>query len=83
MSIAVEVEQFIVGEIAAGRGIDSVAHDRDLLADDIIDSLGITELIDFLEKKYAIKVDDDDIDAENFRSVQRIVAFVEHKGGQP
>ena len=79
MNIAVEVERFIVGEIAAGRGIESVTHDSDLLANGIIDSLGITELISFLEGKYAIKVDDDDIDAENFSSVARIVAFVERK----
>lgn len=79
MSIAIEVEQFIVSEIAGGRGIDAIAHDRDLLADDIIDSLGIAELITFLESRYAIKVADDDIEAENFRSVQSIVAFVERK----
>ncbi len=79
MSTAAEVEQFIVADIAAGRGIESVAHDRDLLADGIIDSLGITELIAFLEEKYAIKVDDDDIDAENFRSIDGIAAFVAKK----
>lgn len=79
VSTAVEVEQFIVGEIAVGRGIDSVAHGRDLLTDGIIDSLGIVELITFLEDKYGIKVDDDDVDAENFRSVENIVKFVEMK----
>jgi acyl carrier protein len=80
VSIAAEVEQFIVTEIAAGRDIEAVAHDRDLLSDGIIDSLGITELITFLEAKYAIKVDDDDIDAENFRSIDGIAGFVEKKG---
>jgi acyl carrier protein len=80
VSTAAEIEQFIVGDVAAGRGLDSVAHDSDLLADGVIDSLGITELITFLERRYGIKVADDDIDAENFRSVQAIVAFVERKG---
>jgi acyl carrier protein len=79
VSIAVEVEQFIVNDIAAGRGIDAIPHDSDMLAGGVIDSLGITELIAFLESKYAIKVDDDDIDAENFRSIESIAAFVEQK----
>lgn len=79
MSMAVEVETFILREISLGRGIESVAHDRDLLADEVIDSLGIVELIAFLEGKYGIKVDDDDLAPENFRSVDRIVAFVESK----
>ena len=80
MSTALEIEQFIVTDIAAGRGIDAVGHDRDLLADGIIDSLGITELITFLERMYGITVDDDDIDAENFRTIESIAAFVAQKG---
>jgi acyl carrier protein len=80
VSIAVEVEEFIVRELAPGRGIDSVAHDDDLLADEVIDSLGIVELIVFLERKYAIKVIDEDLDPENFRTVAAIVKFVENKG---
>lgn len=80
MSIAAEVEQFIIGELAQGRGIDSLERDRDLLADGVIDSLGIVELINFLEGKYAIKVADDDIAPENFRTVASIVEFVEQKG---
>ena len=79
MSVAVEIEQGIVGEIAAGRGIESIGHDQDLLAAGIIDSLGITELIAFLEERYAIAVDDDDVEAENFRSIDRIAAFVAKK----
>lgn len=80
MSIAVEIEEFIVQEIALGRGLDSVAHDCDLLESQVIDSLGIVELISFLEGKYGIKVDDDDLSPENFRSVDSIVMFVEKKG---
>jgi acyl carrier protein len=79
VSIAVEVEQFIISDLAAGRGIESLPHENDLLAEGIIDSLGIVELITFLEGKYRIGVADDDIDAENFRSVQSIVTFVERK----
>jgi acyl carrier protein len=79
--VAVEVEGFIVREIALGRGIDTLAHDRDLLEGQVIDSLGIVELIAFLEGQYRIKVGDDDLDPENFRSVDSIVAFIAKKGG--
>lgn len=79
MDIAAEVEQFIVSDVAAGRGLDSLAHDSDLLAEGVIDSIGIMELIAFLEGKYGVKVDDDDIDPENFRSIDSIVALVQRK----
>lgn len=81
MSIAADVERFIVEEIALGSGVGSVAHDEDLLARDIVDSHGIVELVGFLEDRYGISVGDDDLLPENFQSVDRIVAFVEGKGG--
>jgi acyl carrier protein len=81
MSVAAEVEKFIVEEIALGTGVDSVGHDDDLLAQDVIDSLGIVELVAFLETRYGIKVGDDDLLPENFQSVNSVVAFVAAKGG--
>jgi acyl carrier protein len=81
MSVAADVEKFIVEEIALGTGVESVGHDEDLLAQDVIDSLGIVELVAFLEKRYGIKVGDDDLLPENFQSVNSVVAFVESRRG--
>ena len=81
MSVAAEVEKFIVEEIALGTGVDSVGHDDDLLAQDVIDSLGIVELVAFLESRYEIDVGDDDLLPENFQSVNSVVAFVAAKRG--
>lgn len=79
MSMTVEIEEFISGEIAPGRGVDALDRDADLLTSEVIDSLGIVELISFLESSYGIEVADDDLDPENFRSVACIVQFVERK----
>ena len=80
MSIGTQIEDFIVNHLCAGRGIEAIGEDEDLLAAELIDSLGIAELITFLEKEYMIKVDDSDLDPENFRTVARIVALVQSKG---
>lgn len=42
----------------------------------IIDSLGIVDLMLFLESEYGIKVKSKDISPENFDSVERLVDFV-------
>ena len=79
MSTAETIEKFLVAELAAdvdGGGLD---HDEDLLAAELIDSLGIQELVGFLETSYGIEVADDDLVAENFRSVNAIAQFVEAK----
>jgi acyl carrier protein len=81
MSVARKVERFVVEEIAVGRGIESVSHDEDLLAADILDSLGIMELVSFLEEQYGIRVSDDDLTPENFQTVDSIVAFIDRKKG--
>jgi acyl carrier protein len=81
MSIAETVEGFLVEELAADETGDGLDHDEDLLAAELIDSLGIQELVVFLERTYGIKVQDDDLVADNFRSVNAIVKFVEGKRG--
>jgi acyl carrier protein len=75
------IEAFIVNEITGELELGKVPHDEDLLAADLIDSLGITELVTFLESTYGIKVADEDLTPDNFRSIDAIAAFVARKGG--
>lgn len=76
---AAAIEQFIVTNIT-GDGA-AISPDEDLLAAELIDSLGITELVGFLEAEYKIEVADEDLTPENFRTVNGIAAFVSRKGG--
>ena len=76
MSVTAEVEAFIVDEITVGRGIRSIGADDDLLAGGIIDSLGVTQLVAFLEDRYGIQVSDDELVPSNFRTLSAIDAFV-------
>ena len=76
MSVAADVEAFIVEEITLGRGIQTIAEDDDLLAGGIIDSLGVTQLIAFLEERFGIRVTDEELTPANFRTLAAIEAFV-------
>jgi acyl carrier protein len=76
VSVAAQIEEFI-REIAPDAGpIDSGV---DLVEEEVIDSLGIVQLISLLEERYNITISDEELDPENFRSVDRIAAFVEAK----
>lgn len=81
MSVATDLEQFIVSEIVRGRGIDAIAPDDDLLATGIVDSHGVMEVVGEIERRYAIVVADDDLTPENFRSLASIEAYVTAKQG--
>ncbi len=51
----------------------------DLLESGIIDSLGIVELIGFLEDELSIDFDASTITAANFKNIATIAALVENK----
>ncbi len=55
----------------------NVADSADLLDSGIIDSLGVLELVNFLQQEFAVTIDDDDLTPENFRSIECMAQFVE------
>ena len=63
--------------------IDEVASDESFLASGILDSLGIMQLVAFVESELGIKVPEADLVPENFDSVARITAFIERMRRRP
>ncbi len=45
----------------------------------LIDSLGILDLVHFLEAEFSIHVSDEELSPENFQSLAAVVSFVEAK----
>ncbi len=45
----------------------------------LLDSMGLLFLIEFLNEKYGIEVEDDELNPKNFESINSIVAFVQSK----
>ena len=80
MAVGDEVRSFILSELAPRRGVTAFDDDHDLLASGIIDSLGVTELVAFLEERFRVTIDSEEIVPENFRSVSGIEAFLGRKG---
>jgi acyl carrier protein len=56
-----------------------VNDDDDIFASGFINSLFAMQLVTFVEKKFAVSVEDDDLEIQNFRSVNSIVALIERK----
>jgi len=54
--------------------------DSTLLFDEgIFDSMGLLNLISFIEEDFSIKVADSELDATNFGSIDAIASFLERK----
>jgi acyl carrier protein len=59
----------------------SVSNDETLLTNGLIDSLGILEVVSFVEKEFGIVVSDEDLLPENFGSISSLTNFVHEKTG--
>ncbi|VAX32468.1 Acyl carrier protein [hydrothermal vent metagenome] len=73
-----ELRRFVVDNFLFGQK-DGFMDDDSLLEKGIIDSTGVLELVAFLEKKYKIDIEDEDLVPENLDSIINIVRFVKTK----
>ena len=53
----------------------SVPLDESLVELGLMDSFGVVEIISFLESKYQIKIEDEDITKERFGSIRKMAAL--------
>jgi len=57
--------------------------EEDIFALGFVNSLLAMQLVAFVEKEFGIKVEDEDLDLDNFRSIGAIARLVEKKRGTP
>jgi acyl carrier protein len=73
--------EFIRSELMVDGGADMLSIDSQLL-NGVVDSLGLMQLVAFLEEEFEIEVDDSDISKEYFSTVGDIGRLVGTKTGQ-
>jgi acyl carrier protein len=71
------IHDYLITEFAADR--ESFAPGENLLAQGIIDSMGILKLVEFLEQTFGIQTEDEEMVPENFESLDALCAFVQRK----
>ena len=76
--LASSLRTFINGHFPASKRRELQNADS-LLESGIIDSLGVLDLVSFIESEFQIMVSDEDLTPENFQTIDRIMAFVEGK----
>ncbi len=79
MRIEDRVRQFIKDSFL----VDDVLDDESFLARGIIDSLGVMQLVSFIESELGDKVPDTHLIPENFDSIARMAAYVERMRQAP
>lgn len=76
-----ETRRYITENFLYARPDRVVGEDEHLMERGIVDSMGMMELIGFLEERFGVEPADDEITEQNFATLRRIAAFVASKRG--
>ena len=74
-----EIKEYIIENFLFGDRDTLIEDDDSFMESGILDSTGILELITFIEDRYDIKLDDDEILPENLDSLNNLETFIKKK----
>lgn len=79
LTIKETIKNYIQQEFLYDKPELELSDDSLLIEQEIIDSLGIFVLISFLDEQFQVKVEPQEVIAENFATLDVITSFVENK----
>ncbi|GAB2701811.1 phosphopantetheine-binding protein [Kitasatospora kifunensis] len=83
MARAEDIKKYLIQQFLLDVSVEELADDFDLLANGVIDSLGLLTLVSWLEGTYRLDIDALDVAPDNFRSVAAISAFLDRADAVP
>jgi acyl carrier protein len=75
MAVREDIRTFVVDTFF----VDHFSDDEPFLSAGIIDSMGMLQLVTFLQEQFGIEIRDEELVPENLDSVARAAAFVQRK----
>jgi acyl carrier protein len=70
---------FITESFLPSAGLDGFEDSDSFMEKGIIDSTGVLELLEFIEEKFVIKVEDEEVIPDNLDSLDKLAAFISGK----
>ena len=80
MNVKEQIRAFVAENfLFSANGFD-LSDDASFLDEGVVDSTGTLELVMFVEETFGIEVGDNEIEPENFDSVDKLAAYIARKG---
>jgi len=79
MNIQDHLKNYIESQFLFEPDQQALEPDADLLNQGIIDSMGVLQLITYMEETFGIQVSDEEITPENFRSLNTLMSLVQQR----
>jgi len=76
-----EIYDFILENFLFGKA-DGLASDDSLVGKGVIDSTGVLELVSFIQQRFGIRMEDQEVIPDNLHSITKLVSFITRKLSQ-
>ena len=80
-SMKEELRQYILKNFLPGEKPSNLHDDTPLRTSGIVDSMGMLQMVSFVEERFGVEVDAYEASVENFDRIEDIAAFI--KGKRP
>ena len=78
-AIADEIRKFVSRNFTYTGDLTDLGDDDSFMANGIIDSTGVLELVYFIEDTFSIRVEDNELVPDNLDTVNKVAAYVHRK----
>lgn len=79
MELKAKIREYIIENFLFGDSAPLSSDSISLLDEGIIDSVGVMELVAFLEEDFGLTVEDEELIPENLDSVDNLANFISRK----
>lgn len=79
MEIEEKIREYIAQNLIFSDNGYQYPDDASFLEEGIVDSVGVLELVSFIEESFKVKVGDQEIIPDNFDSVTKLATYIRRK----
>jgi len=76
------LRDFVVNELHWDENGEPLTPDYPLIENHVVDSLGLLILLTFIEERFDVQIDDEELIPENFDTIGAIARLIERKMAQ-
>jgi acyl carrier protein len=79
MDVKAQVREFVAQNLLFSDNGFEYDDDDSFLQEGIVDSVGVLDLVLFVEEAFAVEVDDQEVTPDNFDSVNKLANYIRSK----
>ncbi len=75
MELERTIHEFLLSSPDLGIRVNSLSYDQSLIGSGLIDSLAVLDIVEFMESRFEIQFDPDDLTGDNFDTIAAMAAL--------